>query len=73
MMASKWTAETLLNLLRGFQPACILGAAADLDVFSVLAERPLMVSALAQRLETDQEALRVLLDALVACWIRSRR
>jgi SAM-dependent methyltransferase len=55
-----------LDLARLFQPACVLAAAADLDVFSPLHEKPMTAQALASGLGADSRAMTVLLDALVA-------
>ena len=33
-MPKQWTAHEILDLARSFQPACVLAAAADLDVFA---------------------------------------
>ncbi len=60
------TEERLLDLMRGFQPACVLAAAADLDVFTVLGGKPMDVQTLARTIGTDLRATRILLDALGA-------
>ncbi len=65
-MSKKWTAEEVLDLARLFQPACVLAAAADLDVFSPLGEKPMTAQALAYDLGTDSRATTILLDALAA-------
>ena len=65
-MAKIGTEEGLLDLMRGFQPACILAAAVDLDVFTVLSDKPMDLQTLSQTIGTDLHASRVLLDALVA-------
>lgn len=61
-----WTADGLLELARGYQPAAVLGAAADLELFSALAAEPLTAAALAAKLDCDARALTILLDALAA-------
>ncbi len=66
LMTKKWTAEEVLDMARLFQPACVLAAAADLDVFSPLHEKPMTAQALASELDTDSLATTILLDALVA-------
>jgi precorrin-6B methylase 2 len=66
LMAKKWTAEEVLDMVRLFQPACVLAAGADLDVFSPLHEKPMTAQALASELCTDLRATNILLDALVA-------
>jgi len=65
-MAKKWTAEEVLEMARLFQPACVLAAAADLDVFSPIHEKPMTAKALSSELGTDSRAMTILLDALVA-------
>lgn len=59
-------AEQLLGLMSAFQPACVLGAAAELDVFSVLAGEALTAHGVAQRLKADVRGMTALLDALAA-------
>ena len=56
--------EQLLALMRGFQVPCVLAAAADLDVFNLLAAAPLSASEVATRLHCDPRATTILLDAL---------
>jgi len=55
-----------LEAARAFQPACVLTAGADLDVFSALDGRPMTADALADELGTDERATTILLDALTA-------
>lgn len=72
-MAKTWTADELLALARSYQPACVLAAAVDLEVFSVLASRPLTVEQIARRLAADVRGMTVLLDALVALHLLNKR
>jgi len=65
-MTKRWTAQEVLDLSRSFQPACVLTAAAALDVFSPLYAKPMTAKALAGELGTDPRATAILLDALVA-------
>ena len=65
-MTKKWTAKEVLDMARLYQPACVLGAAAELDVFSLLHEKPMTAQALTSRLGADSRAVTILLDALVA-------
>ena len=46
-MAKQWTAQEILDVARLFQRACVLTAAADLDVFGPLLEIPMTAVALA--------------------------
>lgn len=65
-MSQRWTAEEILNAVRAFQPACILTAGAELDVFTALHNQPMTAPCLATKLGTNSRATAVLLDALAA-------
>ena len=58
--------ESLTRMMTGFQPACVLGAAAELDLFAHLNHHPKSVEQVASELDADPRALVVLLDALAA-------
>ena len=40
-MPDLWTGDAILELGRSYQPACVLAAAAELDLFSLLEGGPL--------------------------------
>ena len=61
-----WSAEEILALGRSYQGAAVLAAAAELDLFGSLSAAPLPAADLARRLQCDQRALVILLDALVS-------
>jgi len=65
-MDKEWTADELLEKVRGFQAACVITAAADLDLFTALSGAPATAERLAERIASDPRATAVLLDALVA-------
>ena len=65
-MSKCWTADGVLALTRGYQEACVLFAAAELDVFDALVGGPMTAEALAGRLGCDVRAMTVLADALAA-------
>ena len=65
-MSKQWTREEVLELARSFQPACVLAAAADLDIFSRLTTRPLTAEETAKAVAGDIRATTILLDALAA-------
>jgi precorrin-6B methylase 2 len=65
-MARRWNKEDISQLVRSFQPACVLAAAADLDIITALAKKPMTADALASSLNSDPRATTVLLDALTA-------
>jgi len=55
-----------METVRAFQPACIILAAADLDIFTPLSRGPMTAAALAKTLRSDWRATTILLDALAA-------
>lgn len=63
-MATQWTADRTLEQARSYQGACVLAAAAELEVFDALAPRPQTIRQLTKRLRADARGLTVLLDAL---------
>lgn len=72
-MTRKWNADSLLEVVRGFQAACVVAAAADLDVFTALQNKPAAAVTLAARIGADRRATAVLLDALVALGLLDKR
>ena len=72
-MAKHWTAEQVLDLARTFQGACVITAAAELDVFSVLRQRMRAVGSVASKLRANPHATSVLLDALVALGLLTKK
>ena len=61
-----WTSDEILMMVRAFQPACVLVAAAELDIFTVLNKRPMTAQTVANKLHCDRRAITILLDALTA-------
>lgn len=72
-MAELWTAEALMERVRGFHPACVIIAAAELDVFTILHAQPMDPPRLASRIKGDVRATTVLLDALAAMGLLTKR
>jgi predicted O-methyltransferase YrrM len=72
-MTTKWTVEKIMAVARDYQPACVLFAAADLDIFTSLKAKPLTAKVLAGKLKSDQRATAVLLDALAAMGFLRKR
>ncbi len=56
----------LLGLMRGYQPACVLGAAAELNLFTLLGDAGRSAAELAAETAADPRAMTTLLDALAA-------
>jgi SAM-dependent methyltransferase len=65
--------QQLLQLMGGFRAACVLGAAAELDVFTILADQSLSAEDLAGRLKADLRATTMLLDALAGLGLLEKR
>jgi SAM-dependent methyltransferase len=63
-MQQPWSAEAILNLARGFMEPRILLTAAELDLFTLLAEDSLSVEETAARIGAAARPLAILLDAL---------
>jgi len=72
-MAEPWSPEAVLRMASGYREACVLGAAAELDVFGLLADEPMAADAVAARLEADSRATAVLLDAVAAIGLLDKR
>lgn len=67
MSTDAWpTREQILEMAASFRPACVLGAAAELNVFTVIGDRQLSLEKAASLLRSDLRATRMLLDALAA-------
>lgn len=65
-MATAWNGESLAGIMRSFQPACILLAATELDLFTVLAPKAISAHDAARLTGSDPRGMRTLLDALAA-------
>lgn len=65
-MTGKWTVEKIMEITSGYQGACVLFAAAELDIFSILDGAPATSQAVAAKLGADERATVILLDALAA-------
>lgn len=72
-MTKKWATEEVISVVRGFQPACVLLTAADLNVFSILKTKAMSAKAVADKLEADTRAITILLDALAAMALLTKR
>ncbi len=72
-MSSRWNADRVLELARQYKAACVIVAAAELDLIPALSSRALNATALAGILRTDERATAVLADALSALGILIKR
>jgi len=62
----KWTAERVLGLSRSYQGACVLAAAADLELFDALAGGRQTAGQIARRIRGNRRAVMIVLDALAS-------
>ena len=65
-MSESLGAAEVLEMVRAFQPACVIAAAAELDLFTALGGESLSAQALAARIDADVRGTTILLDALAA-------
>jgi len=72
-MTRSWKMDELLERVRGFQGACIIAAAAELDIFTVIGDKPATAAVVAARIGGQPRATAVLLDALVAMELLTKR
>lgn len=71
-MAKQWTFDEIIGVGWSFQSACILTAAAEVDIFSALAEGKMDTEAVAGRIGCDLRGTTVLLDALTSLELLSK-
>jgi precorrin-6B methylase 2 len=69
----RWTSDEILGMVRAFQPACVLVAAAELDIFTTLSQKPMTAQSVADELHCDRRATTILLDALTALGFLTKR
>jgi precorrin-6B methylase 2 len=72
-MAMRWDAGKVLDLAKGYREACVLAAAADLELFGAMAGGRLTAGQVARRIKGDPRAAAVLLDALAALGLLRKR
>jgi predicted O-methyltransferase YrrM len=65
-MSAKHTAESILELSRGFMPSRVLLSAAELDLFTLLSSKALAAEEIAAETTTGLRGITILLDALSA-------
>ncbi len=66
MMNAKHTSDSILKTSRSFQESRVLLSGAELDLFTLLADRPLDAAAVAAERNADPRGISILLDALSA-------
>ncbi|MBI5245258.1 MAG: methyltransferase domain-containing protein [Elusimicrobia bacterium] len=72
-MKPSWKTDDILRLARDYQAACVLAAAAELDLFGLLSKGPLTSSEAARKLDCDPRAAAVLLAAAAALELLEKR
>ncbi len=68
-----WSEASILEMARSYQSACVLAAAADLDLFGLLDNKALTAQEVARAIESDVRATTVLLNALTALGLLEMR
>ena len=63
----------LLEMAGGFRAGCVLGAAAELDLFTLLGSREMAAEEIAAELSCDVRGIEMLLDALAALGLLDKR
>jgi SAM-dependent methyltransferase len=58
--------QQILDLMGSFRPACVIGAAAELDLWTTLGAQSLTAEQMAEKLGCDPRATAMLLDAVTA-------
>lgn len=67
------TPESVLEMARSYQNACVLAAAVDLEIFDVLHGRSMPASMVAAQIGADLRSTTILLDALAALGLLSKQ
>ena len=65
-METNQTAESILNMTRSFMASRVILSGAELDLFTLLAEKPLTAKETAEAKKADLRGITILLDALTA-------
>jgi len=65
-MPKQWTAQAILQMAGQYQPACVLAAAAELELFDAMGAVAFTAEEAARKVGADLRGMTVLLDALAA-------
>ena len=65
--------EKIMEMSGGFMSACVVGAATELDVFTLLGDGALSAESMAERLKADRRATGILLDAVASLGLLEKR
>jgi len=71
-MAESINRERILEMMWHYREACVVGAAAELEIFDLLAHSPQSGAEIVARLKSDPRATQILLDAVTAVGILSK-
>jgi hypothetical protein len=66
MAEARLNRQQVLEMMGGFRPACVIGAAAELNLWTVLGGHSLTAEQMTEKLGGDLRAITMLLDALAA-------
>jgi SAM-dependent methyltransferase len=73
MSESRPNRQQILEMMNGFRAACVIGAAAELDLWTALGGQSLLAEQLAKKLHTDLRATTILLDAVATLGLVEKR
>ena len=73
MTSSPPDSRKLLEMATSFNASCVLGAAAELDLYTALGGRAMTAGEIASKLSCDMRAMQILLDALAALGLLDKR
>ncbi len=73
MTSSPPDSRKLLEMATSFNVSCVLGAAAELDLYTALGGRAMTAGEIASKLSCDMRAMQILLDALAALGLLDKR
>jgi ubiquinone/menaquinone biosynthesis C-methylase UbiE len=73
MTSSPPDSRKLLEMATSFNVSCVLGAAAELDLYTALGGRAMTAEEIASKLSSDVRGVRMLLDALAALGLLDKR
>ena len=72
-MATKWTADKVLEMATGYRKASVLAAAVDLELFDAIGRSRLTAAQAARKARGDLRAVTILLDALAALGLLEKK
>ena len=73
MTVNSHDSRKVLDMAAAFMPGCVLGAAVELDLFTLIGQQRMSAEQVTEKLGADPRATRILLDALAALDLLTRQ